>query len=50
MASGEPLPYRTEMILIAMCVIVLTLLVQGMSLSPIVRALHFEPEQAHHAE
>jgi CPA1 family monovalent cation:H+ antiporter len=50
MASGEPLPYRTEIILIAMCVIVLTLLLQGMSLSPIVRALHFEPEQAHHAE
>ena len=50
MASGERLPYRTEMILIAMCVIVLTLLVQGMSLRPIIRALHFEPEQAHHAE
>ena len=50
MASGAPLPYRTEMILIAMCVIVLTLLVQGLSLTPIVRALHFAPEQAHHAE
>jgi len=50
MASGDPLPYRTEMILIAMCVIVLTLLVQGLSLTPIVRALHFEPEQVHHAE
>lgn len=50
MASGAPLPYRTEIILIAMCVIVLTLLVQGLSLRPIIRALHFVPEQAHHAE
>jgi CPA1 family monovalent cation:H+ antiporter len=50
MADGAPLPYRTEIILIAMCVIVLTLLVQGLSLRPIVRAMHFAPEQAHHAE
>jgi CPA1 family monovalent cation:H+ antiporter len=48
--SGYFFPYRTEIILIAMCVIVLTLLVQGLSLGPIVRALHFEPEQAHQAE
>jgi Na+/H+ antiporter len=44
-ASGAPFPHRTEIILITMCVIVLTLLVQGLSLAPIVRALHFEPEQ-----
>lgn len=50
MANGAPLPYRTEIILIAMCVIVLTLLVQGISLRPIVRAMHFEPEQARVAE
>lgn len=50
MASGRPLPYRTEIILIAMCVIVLTLLVQGLTLKPIIRALRFEPEQAHLAE
>jgi monovalent cation/hydrogen antiporter len=48
--SGRLLPYRTEIILIAMCVIVLTLLVQGLSLGPIVRALRFEPEQTHKAE
>ena len=48
--SGYFFPYRTEIILIAMSVIVLTLLVQGLSLGPIVRALHFEPEQAHQAE
>jgi CPA1 family monovalent cation:H+ antiporter len=49
-ANGDPFPHRTEIILITMCVIVLTLLVQGLSLSPIVRALHFVPEQTHHAE
>lgn len=48
--SGYPFPHRTQIILIAMCVIVLTLLVQGLTLGPLVRALHFEPEQAHHAE
>ncbi len=50
MANGVPLPHRTEIILIAMCVIVLTLLVQGPTLKPIVRALHFAPEQAPQAE
>ena len=49
-ASGASFPYRIEIILIAMCVIVLTLLVQGLSLGPIVRALRFEPEQVHQAE
>jgi len=49
-ADGRPFPYRTEITLITMCVIVLTLLVQGLSLSSIVRVLHFVPEQTHHAE
>jgi monovalent cation/hydrogen antiporter len=49
-ASGAPFPHRAEIILITMCVIVLTLLVQGLSLAPIVRALRFEPEQAHLTE
>jgi CPA1 family monovalent cation:H+ antiporter len=48
--SGFPFPYRTQIILVAMCVIVLTLLVQGLSLTPLIRALHFAPEQTHHAE
>jgi CPA1 family monovalent cation:H+ antiporter len=48
--SGEPFPHRTEIILITMCVIVFTLLLQGLTLSPIVRALHFVPEQTHHSE
>jgi Na+/H+ antiporter len=46
-ATGAPFPHRTEVILVAMCVIVLTLLLQGLTLGPIVRALHFEPEQTH---
>ncbi len=49
-SSGEPFPHRTEIILITMCVIVLTLLVQGLSLSTIVRALHFVPEESIRAE
>ncbi len=48
--AGYPFPFRTEIILVAMSVIVLTLLVQGLTLAPLVRALRFEPEQAHHAE
>ncbi|MEP6992422.1 MAG: Na+/H+ antiporter [bacterium] len=50
LANGQPFPFRTEVVLIAMCVIILTLLVQGLSLGPLIRALHFEPEQAHRAE
>jgi len=49
-ASGAPFPYRTEIILVAICVIVLTLFVQGLTLTAIVRALGFEPDEAHLAE
>jgi CPA1 family monovalent cation:H+ antiporter len=49
-ANGDPFPHRTEIILVTMCVIVLTLLVQGLSLSTIVRALQFEPEETRHVE
>jgi len=48
--NGQPFPRRTEIILITMCVIVLTLLVQGLSLSSIVRVLNFEPEQTRYIE
>ena len=48
--DGAPFPYRTEIILVAMSVIVLTLLLQGLTLEPLIRALKFEPEQTHHAE
>jgi Na+/H+ antiporter len=49
-STGEPFPHRTEIVLITMCVIVLTLLLQGLSLSTIVRALNFAPEQTLLAE
>lgn len=44
LANGAPFPYRTEIILITMSVIVLTLVIQGLSLEPIIRAFHFAPE------
>jgi NhaP-type Na+/H+ or K+/H+ antiporter len=50
LASGVPFPYRTEIILTTMCVIVLTLLAQGLSLEPMIRAFRFEPEHTHHEE
>jgi Na+/H+ antiporter len=50
LATGVPFPYRTQIILITMCVIVLTLVVQGLSLAPIIHALGFEPERQHHEE
>jgi CPA1 family monovalent cation:H+ antiporter len=49
-AGGAPFPYRGEIIVIAMCVIVLTLVVQGLTLAPLIRLLGFTPEDTHHAE
>lgn len=48
--NGAPFPFRTEIILITMCVIVITLVVQGLTLEPIIRAFRFEPEREHHDE
>jgi len=50
LANGAPFPYRSEIIVITICVIVLTLVVQGLTLAPIIRAFAFTPESAHHAE
>src|SRR5947199_10568151 len=50
LANGSPFPFRTEIILITMCVIVLTLGIQGLSLEPIIRAFRFEPEPEHREE
>ncbi|MBX3174364.1 MAG: Na+/H+ antiporter [Gemmatimonadaceae bacterium] len=50
LADGSPFPYRSEIIVITMVVIVLTLAVQGFSLAPIIRWMKFEPEHGHHAE
>ena len=49
-AGGAPFPYRAEIIVIAMCVILLTLVVQGLTLAPVVRLLTFTPETTHHVE
>ena len=50
LASGAPFPYRGEIIVITVCVICVTLVVQGLTLAPIIRAFDFSPEQSHHAE
>jgi monovalent cation/hydrogen antiporter len=50
LATGAPFPYRREIIVITMCVIVLTLVVQGLTLAPLIRRFGFEPEKAHHVE
>jgi Na+/H+ antiporter len=48
--DGAPFPFRTEIILITMFVIVLTLLLQGLSLGPIIKWMAFTPEVQHHEE
>ena len=43
-ADGSPFPYRAEIILITFGVILATLVLQGLSLAPIVKLLGFAPE------
>lgn len=43
-ADGRPFPYRAEIILITFGVILATLVLQGLTLAPLVRALGFQPE------
>ena len=50
LASGAPFPYRSEIIVITVCVILVTLVVQGLTLAPIIRAFNFTPEKSHHLE
>jgi CPA1 family monovalent cation:H+ antiporter len=50
LANGAPFPFRTELIVITMCVIMMTLVVQGLTLAPIVRAFAFPPEAVHGEE
>lgn len=49
-ASGESFPFRSEIIIVTMCVIVLTLIVQGLTLAPLVRWFNFTPEETHDNE
>jgi CPA1 family monovalent cation:H+ antiporter len=48
--SGAPFPFREEILVVTMSVIVLTLVVQGLTLAPIIRSFRFTPEQTHHTE
>jgi Na+/H+ antiporter len=50
LASGAPFPYRSAIVVITICVIVLTLVVQGLTLAPIIRAFAFTPEKTRHVE
>ncbi len=43
-ATGTPLPFRAEIILISFSVIVATLVVQGLSLAPLIRAMRLEDD------
>jgi CPA1 family monovalent cation:H+ antiporter len=45
--DGSSFPFRTEIILVTMCVILITLVLQGLTLEPIIRAFRFVPEQTH---
>jgi CPA1 family monovalent cation:H+ antiporter len=48
LADGTtPFPYRTEILVITMTVIVVTLLLQGLTLAPIIRAFAFVPDRTH---
>ncbi|HZF67926.1 MAG TPA: Na+/H+ antiporter [Gemmatirosa sp.] len=48
--SGAPFPYRGEIVVITICVILMTLVVQGLTLAPVIQAFDFPPERTHHAE
>ncbi|MDQ2668702.1 MAG: Na+/H+ antiporter, partial [Gemmatimonadota bacterium] len=45
--SGVPFPRRTDLLVITMAVIILTLVVQGLTLAPIIRFFDFAPEEKH---
>ena len=50
LASGAPFPYRSEIIVITVCVISVTLVVQGFTLAPLIKAFAFPPDGSHHSE
>jgi CPA1 family monovalent cation:H+ antiporter len=49
-ASGAPFPFRAEIILISFSVILATLVVQGLSLTPLIRALKLEEDRGFEEE
>ena len=50
LSNGAPFPFRQEILVITMVVILMTLVVQGMTLAPIIRRFDFRPEGTHHHE
>ena len=50
LADGTPFPYRAEIILVTMCVIMITLVLQGLTLTPIIKWFAFAPETQHREE
>ena len=50
LANGGPFPFRNEIIVIAMCVILFTLVLQGLTLAPLIRRLGFAPDDRYHSE
>jgi CPA1 family monovalent cation:H+ antiporter len=49
-AGGAPFPFRAEIILISFAVILVTLVLQGLSLPPLVRLLRLEQDHGHEYE
>ena len=49
-AAGRPFPYRAEIVVITFVVILVTLVLQGLSLPPLVRRLRLPRELAHERE
>jgi CPA1 family monovalent cation:H+ antiporter len=49
-AAGAPFPYRAEIVVITFVVILVTLVLQGLSLPPLVRRLRLPRELAHERE
>lgn len=47
LGDGSPFPYRTEILVITMCVIMMTLVLQGLTLAPLIRVFGFAPEKTH---
>lgn len=50
LASGAPFPFRSEILLITMGVIVVTLVLQGLTLEPLIRRLAFPVDPTPHIE
>lgn len=50
LGDGSPFPFRGEILVITTVVIVMTLVLQGLTLAPLIRAFRFAPETEHHAE